>query len=111
MSIQPQASPLWLTMSPAKYFILVMRILTMKAANLEEIYIPLLDEGVDVWRPTLAQRLIDGSHLVLQTPNYDPEDEKWEFPPGSRVICEPKRLSRGRVLAAVRFAPAKRKTA
>ena len=83
----------------------------MKVPNLEEIYVPLLDEGTNVWRPTLAQRLIDGSHLVLQSPGYDPDDEKWEFPPGSRVVCELKRLSKGRVLAAVRLARATRKTA
>jgi hypothetical protein len=72
----------------------------------ERIYIPLLDEGVDVWRPAEAERLADGSYRVLPTPNYNPDDETWKFPPGSRVVCESKQLSGGRVLAAVRLAPA-----
>jgi hypothetical protein len=84
----------------------------MTPPNLERVYVPLLDEGANVWRPTLAQRLVDGSYLVLQTRDYDPDDEKWEFPPGSRVICRQKRLSTGKVLAAVKLAPAaKRLTA
>ncbi len=77
----------------------------------EEIYVSLLDEGVAVWRPTQAKRKSDGSYTLLPTPNYDPDDEKWEFPPGSNVICEPKKLARGTVLAAVRLADAKRQTA
>lgn len=30
---------------------------------------------------------------VLKTEKYDPEDEKWEFLPGSVVRCEKKILS------------------
>ena len=74
----------------------------------EQIYIPLLDEGVDVWRPTQGEHLGGDTYRVLPTPTYDPADEKWEFPPGSRVICEPRQLSGRRVLAAVRSAPAGR---
>jgi hypothetical protein len=83
----------------------------MTPQKLEEIYIPLLDEGVNVWRPTQAERLSDGSYHVLPTPDYDPDDEKWEFPPGSRVVCERNRLSRGEVLAAVSLAQRGRATA
>lgn len=72
----------------------------------ETIYIPLLDEGVTVWRPARAERLSDGSYRVLPTSDYDPADESWQYPPGTRVICEPKQLSDGQVLAAVRAAPA-----
>lgn len=72
----------------------------------DTIYVPLLDEGVTAWRPTTADRLPDGTYRVRPTPDYDPDDEKWEFPPGSRVLCEMKRLSDGDVLAAVRLAPA-----
>ena len=77
----------------------------------EEIFIPLLDEGINVWRPTQAERLPDGSFRVLATPDYDPEDEKWEFPPGSCVIAEMRRLSGGEFLTAVRFADARRQPA
>jgi hypothetical protein len=72
----------------------------------EQIYIPLEGEGVDVWRPTQAERLGDGSYRVLPTPDYDAEDETWKFAPGSRVVCEPRQLSGRRIVAAVRLAPA-----
>ena len=74
----------------------------------EQIYIPLLDEGVDVWRPTQGERLADGTYRVLPTPDYDPADETWQYPPGSRVVCEPRQMSGGTVIAAVRAAPAGR---
>jgi hypothetical protein len=80
-------------------------------AMTSEIYIPLLNEGVNVWRPTQAEALPDGSYRVLPVPDYDPNDEMWQFPPGSQVICEPRRLSNGSVLAAVRLANAGRRTA
>lgn len=51
----------------------------------ETIYIQLLDEGTFCTRPTEAEPLGDGRYRVLPTPDYDPEDEKWEFPPGSIV--------------------------
>jgi hypothetical protein len=49
------------------------------------IYIPLLDEGTPVVRPTQGVALGGDSYRVLGTPNYDLDDEKWEFPPGSIV--------------------------
>lgn len=70
----------------------------------ETIYIPLVDEGVEVRRPTVGERQPDGSFLVRPTPGYDPADEAWAFPPGSRVECEVRQTSAGRVLAAVRLA-------
>lgn len=77
----------------------------------ERIYICLLDEGTDVWRPTDAEVLPDGTYRVLPTPDYDAEDEKWQFPPESRVVCERRKISEGTVLVAVRQAATKRKTA
>jgi hypothetical protein len=55
--------------------------------NTKTIYIPLLDEGTDVTRPTQAIPLRDDLFRVLPTPDYDPEDEHWKFPPGSIVRC------------------------
>lgn len=43
---------------------------------------PLLNEGVDVWRPVAVRPLSDGTHLVL---GPMPDDELWTFPPGSVV--------------------------
>jgi hypothetical protein len=52
-----------------------------------EIYIELLEEGTDSWRPTMAEALGDNLFRVLPTPNYDPYDELWAFLPGSVVRC------------------------
>ncbi len=54
----------------------------------ETIYIRLLDEGTDVWRPTLGRKLRSDVYEVLPTAQYDPTDERWEFPPGAVVRCE-----------------------
>lgn len=77
----------------------------------ELIYVALLDEGTSVWRPTQAEKALDGTCLVLPTPQYDLQDETWEFPPGSRVTCEKRRLAGNEVLVAVRSVPASRQTA
>jgi len=53
-----------------------------------QIYVQLIDEGTPTARPTQAVELGNGCFKVLPTPKYDPEDEKWEFPPGSIVKCE-----------------------
>ena len=52
-----------------------------------EIYIPLLNEGTDVLRPTKG--LVVGPDIVqvVATTDYDPAIEEWEFPPGSKVRC------------------------
>jgi hypothetical protein len=53
--------------------------------NRTKIYVRLLDEGTEVSRPTVARELGAGLYEILPTEQYDPEDEKWEFPPGSVV--------------------------
>jgi hypothetical protein len=53
--------------------------------NYQKIYIKLLEEGTPTLRPTLARFLYDGLFEVLPTQDYDPEDEMWEFKPGSYV--------------------------
>jgi hypothetical protein len=53
----------------------------------ETIYVQLLDEGTDVWRPVEATRLADNVFTIL---GVIPDDEVWAFPPGSRVLCEPR---------------------
>ena len=52
-----------------------------------EIFIPLLNEGVDVLRPTQGLVLRSDEVQVLPTPDYNPTVEEWEFPPGTRVRC------------------------
>ncbi|MBA3534866.1 MAG: metallophosphoesterase family protein [Ardenticatenales bacterium] len=53
----------------------------------EQIYIPLLEEGTPCSRPTVGERITDEIFRVFPTENYDPEDEIWEFPPGTIVKC------------------------
>ena len=59
-----------------------------------EIYVSLLEEGTPTARPTHAIPLSNGLFKILPTSNYDPEDEIWEFLPGTIVRCE-KRNYRG----------------
>ena len=56
------------------------------------IYMPLLDEGVDVWRPVEATHLSTGAYLVE---GEVPVGEEWAFDPGTVVRCERKRFSGG----------------
>ena len=60
-----------------------------------EIYIKLLDEGVDCWRPVKAQKLGENKYKIIGTDHYDPDNEKWEFLPGDIVECQQKKLSGG----------------
>jgi hypothetical protein len=65
------------------------------------VYVQLLGEGTVVYRPAPAESL--GANLVrlLMPEGYDPDDEDWEFKPGTTVRVEPRSLSEGEVLAAV----------
>lgn len=52
-----------------------------------QIYVPLLNEGTDVVRPTSGILLAPDIIRVEPTEDYDPELEEWQFPPGSDVRC------------------------
>lgn len=77
----------------------------------ETIYVALLDEGTNVWRLVPARKIKDAVFEILRPPLSDPEDEKWEFPPGSVVQCAPRRTSNGELLTAVRLHEPNRRTA
>lgn len=64
-----------------------------------EIFVRLLDEGVDVWRPVEAERIYDDVYVIAEQP-YAREIERWEFEPGEEVACELIDSSDGRILAA-----------
>jgi len=68
--------------------------------DITQIYIALLDEGVDVWRPVQAERLSGNTYRILNQP-YDRNTESWQFEPGDLVLCEMVESSDGRILAAV----------
>jgi hypothetical protein len=68
------------------------------------IYVRLLGEGTEVFRPVPA-RLLPGSKGVLEGQEiFDSDAEDWEFPPGSIVHVEERILSGERVLVAARMA-------
>jgi hypothetical protein len=73
----------------------------LNSRKLKTIHIRLLDEIVDVWRPTKAVDLGDGLFCVLPTDDYNPDDEEWEFPPGTTVQCKKQKLSEGETLIAI----------
>ncbi len=66
-----------------------------------KIFVRLLNEDVDVWRPVLARHTHDNCYLIVDQA-YDEEAETWEFGPGSAVICEPLSTAEGPILAAIR---------
>ena len=68
---------------------------------MSEIFVALLDEGVDVWRPVEAQHLHDNLYLIADQP-YDRTIETWQFEPGTEVVCEIVDASDGTILAAIR---------
>ena len=70
------------------------------------VYVRLLCEGTEVFRPTGAVQMANEVYRLLPTVNYDPADELWEFPPGALVHCQIKKLSEGDVLVAVNVAVA-----
>ena len=61
----------------------------------EVVYVELLHEGVEVWRPVDAQAL--GGDRFRLAAGHVPEGEVWTFEPGSTVRCE----RRGADLVAV----------
>ena len=67
------------------------------AVATQTIYVELLDEGVDVWRPVEARVEADGA---FRLPDQAPMDEALRLPPGSVVQCRRKLLSDGEALVA-----------
>lgn len=65
------------------------------------VYIPLLDEGTDVLRPTTGLLLDTDVVRVLATPDYNAATEVWEFPPDSKVRCKTEERN-GRMLLVAR---------
>jgi hypothetical protein len=70
----------------------------------ERIYVRLLDEGTDAWRPVEAERLADDALRVVSDQPKEDDTEQWEFSPGDTVRCRLKELSGRRVLVAVELA-------
>lgn len=59
------------------------------------VYVELLDEGTPTLRPASAVPIGDGLYRLLADEDYDPEDEAWDFAPGSPVRLEEEPLHGG----------------
>lgn len=55
-------------------------------SNTKIIYVRLLDEGTEVFRPVKAVHIKNNIYSILKTSKF--LHEKWEFKPGSTVLCE-----------------------
>ena len=65
------------------------------------VYVQLLGEGTVVHRPVPAEPSGASAVRLLVPEGYDPEDEDWEFRPGTTVRVELRSLREGEVLVAV----------
>ena len=65
------------------------------------VYVRLLEEGIEVSRPTEALNLGNGIYEIRPTPDYSPENETWEFIPGSKVGLEKRARGMGTYMVAV----------
>ena len=73
-------------------------------SNAEPVYVRLLSEGTNVYRPAIGVMQERMVALLVAPVDYDPDDEDWEFKPGTRVQTEKKTLEGERVLVAVSLA-------
>lgn len=71
------------------------------STSTHEVYVPLLGEGTDVRRPTRAVACGPKTFRLLATDDYDPDDEIWEFLPGTVVECRPGTIGGREVLVAI----------
>ena len=61
------------------------------------IYVSLLNEGTDCWRPVKAESLAEGLFRITDS---QPEGEQWEFQPGQVVLCRERVFQDGEGLVA-----------
>ena len=59
---------------------------TASSTDLSTVFVRLLDEGADVWRPVDALRLGETTYQIAE--QAVPEDESWSFQPGDIVVAE-----------------------
>ena len=60
-----------------------------------EIYVNLLDEASPTMRKTKCLPIGNNLYTILATTDYDPEDEAWEFLPGTTIALEESRTVGG----------------
>jgi hypothetical protein len=57
-----------------------------------KIFVRLLNDGTECWRPVSAK---ETDHGVFEILGIMPVGEDWQFAPGTRVRCQPKRFADG----------------
>ena len=67
------------------------------------IYVRLLNEGTEVFRPVSATQVALNVFKLDKEHFYDSEDEEWEFSPGSQVCVEERMLEGNHVLIATSY--------
>lgn len=73
-----------------------------KSASRKCVFVKLLGEDVDVWRPVAAVHIANDTYELVDQP-YDRETETWQFEPGELIVCKPIEVSEGLILAAIRL--------
>ena len=63
-----------------------MSVAMASSTEIATVFVRLLDEGTDVWRPVKARRLGETTYQIADEPA--PEDEAWAFQPGDIVVVE-----------------------
>ena len=58
------------------------------SVNKIRVYVRLLNEGTEVFRPTEAVELEEGLFKLMAAPYNNSEDEEWEYLPGAMVRIE-----------------------
>ncbi|MCI0348645.1 MAG: hypothetical protein L0Z53_04400 [Acidobacteriales bacterium] len=66
------------------------------------VYVYLLDEGVDCWRPVQADKVGENLYRIR---GPVPEGERWEFQPDDVVRAVIRKLSDGPTLVAIEKMP------
>jgi hypothetical protein len=69
---------------------------------MKEIYVQLLNEGTEVFRPVPVTEREPNVFQIMGHDIYDRDDETWEFEPGTIVFAEERVLSGVKVLVAVK---------
>jgi len=72
----------------------------MKEQMEKNIYIQLLGEGTVVYRPVPATKINHDIYKIEGYEIYDPDDETWEFSPGTIVNTKERELEGETVLVA-----------
>jgi hypothetical protein len=65
------------------------------------IYIQLLNEGSVAYRPVSAYEIKESVYKIDGSECYNPEDEEWEFLPGTYVLVEERTFDGENVLVAI----------